>query len=671
MIKYLYKENEVIMAVGKWIWFPDDFEIELSNKFMSERYERDVIIPPFWKQSSCYKNVKFIKQVNLKEQETVHIQAEGLFNVELNGVYVYNLKDKLTLPAGETRIVVSVYNDKGIPCLRIDGDSVFTDDSWLVTCNNHVLYPTKCDNCLLENGKTPNTVKLPTEERTPVKTIEVDGRTIYDFGVEMFATIIVSGVTNINDPVIYYGESLLEVCDTEHCELLSKDIVAQDGCAWTQITKAFRYVTVEGIEFSGIKALFEYLPLKQDNYFICNDELINKIYEVSNYTLSLNSREFLIDGIKRDRWIWGGDAYQSYLMHFYSFFDKPVIKRTMIALFGKSPFDVYVNHIMDYTFFWIIGFYDYYRYTGDEEFIKTNVNKVFEIMDYCLGRRDENGLMDSRPEDWVFVDWANLDNSGEVCFEQVLMIIALRYSAFLAEKFGYGDKAKQYLDILKDTETAVDKFWDDEKQAYVHSFKNGKSDGVIVKHPNLLITLFDMCSEDRKKAIIENVLKNPKVPEITTPYMRFYELAACCEIGDTEYVLDEIRSYWGGMIEEGATTFWETYDKTQKDESKYAMYGRRYGKSLCHAWGSTPLYLIGKYIVGLMPENFGQSFVLKPNLASLKYFKAKLPLTEGYVEINVSENSVSVLSTSLNGKLIWDGKEYEVLANQKVEVFRK
>ena len=659
------------MAKGKWIWYPDDFEIELSNKFMAQRYERDVIIPPFWKQSSCYKNIKFIKQVTLKEPETVCIQAEGLFNVELNGAYVYNLKNMLTLPAGEIKIVVSVYNDKGIPCLRVDGENVYTDDTWFATCNNHVYNQTKCDNCLIEDGKTPNTVKLPTKEIKPVQTLEIDGRTVYDFGKEIFATVVLQGVECVNNPIIYYGESLLEVCDIEHCELFSTDVKKDNGCAYTEITKAFRYVMVEGVEFNSIKALFEYLPLEDDNYFECNDKLINEIYDVAKYTLALNTREFLIDGIKRDRWVWGGDAYQSYLMHFYSFFNKPVIKRTMIALFGKSPFDVYINHIMDYSFIWIISFYDYYKYTGDAEFIKDNVSKVFEIMDYCLGRRDENGLMDSRPGDWVFVDWANLDNSGEVCFEQVLMIIALRYSIFLAENFGYENKAKEYTEILSKTETAVDKFWDEEKQAYVHSFKNGKSDGVIVKQPNLLVVLFDMCNQERKKAIIDNVLKNPQVPAITTPYMRFYELAACCDIGETEYVLDEIRSYWGGMIEEGATTFWEAYDKTQKDEGKYAMYGRRYGKSLCHAWGATPLYLIGKYIVGLMPENFGKSFVIKPNLAGLTHFKAKMPLTEGNVEINVSERSVSVLSTKLDGKLVWDGKEYPVLANQKVEIFRK
>jgi len=658
------------MSKAKWIWFPDDFEIELANKFMAKRYERDVFIPPFWKQYSCYKNVKFSKTVDLQSEEAVCIKAEGRFNVELNGAYVYNLNGMLHLPKGKTKIVVSVYNDVGIPCLYIEGDTVFTDDSWQVTCNDHVFYPAKCDNCLIGEGMTPNSVSLPVKEVLPVAKIPADGGIIYDFGRELFAFIRLSGVSSTANPIIYYGESLQEVSDPEHCELISTDLIVCDGVATTTITKAFRYVRAEGIEFGDIIALFEYLPMEQRSSFECNDTLLNEIYKVSLYTLSLNTREFLIDGIKRDRWVWGGDAYQSYLMHYYSFFDKPVIKRTMTALFGRSPFDLYNNHIMVYTFFWIIGFYDYYEYTGDEEFVKDNLYKVYEVMDHCLGRRDENGLMNSRPEDWVFIDWANIDNSGEVCFEQMLMTAALRCCVFFAERFGMKQKADHYREILEKTVELLEKFWNSEANAYVYSLKNGEQDGVILKHPNLLAILYDLCSEERKQIIIQNVLKNPEVTAITTPYMRFYELSACCGMGDTEYVLGEVRDYWGGMLNEGATTFWEAYDKTETDDRKYAMYGRRFGKSLCHAWGATPLYIIGKYVVGLMPDDFGRSFTLKPDLAGLEYFKATMPLSEGVLNISVDAKRVTVLSTALSGKLYVDGKVYTVEANVPTEVAR-
>ncbi len=59
---------------------------------------------------------------------------------------------------------------------------------------------------------------------------------------------------------------------------------------------------------------------------------------------------------------------------------------------------------------------------------------------------------------------------------------------------------------------------------------------------------------------------------------------------------EEIRSYWGGMIERGAVTIWEEFDPKVEGAKQYAMYGDPFGKSLCHAWGASPVYLMGKYL---------------------------------------------------------------------------
>jgi len=60
-----------------------------------------------------------------------------------------------------------------------------------------------------------------------------------------------------------------------------------------------------------------------------------------------------------------------------------------------------------------------------------------------------------------------------------------------------------------------------------------------------------------------------------------------------------IREYWGGMLDRGAVTFWEEYDPEVPDDQQYDMYGDRFGKSLCHAWAASPIYLLAKYFVGL------------------------------------------------------------------------
>ena len=64
---------------------------------------------------------------------------------------------------------------------------------------------------------------------------------------------------------------------------------------------------------------------------------------------SLTTREFFIDGIKRDRWVWSGDAIQSYLMNYYLFFDNETVKRTIWLLRGKDPVTSHSNTTVSYT----------------------------------------------------------------------------------------------------------------------------------------------------------------------------------------------------------------------------------------------------------------------------------------------------------------------------------
>lgn len=52
-----------------------------------------------------------------------------------------------------------------------------------------------------------------------------------------------------------------------------------------------------------------------------------------------------------------------------------------------------------------------------------------------------------------------------------------------------------------------------------------------------------------------------------------------------------MRAYWGEMIQDGADTFFELYDPSNKYTSPY---GSRIINSFCHAWSGTPSYFIRK-----------------------------------------------------------------------------
>ena len=67
-----------------------------------------------------------------------------------------------------------------------------------------------------------------------------------------------------------------------------------------------------------------------------------------------------------------------------------------------------------------------------------------------------------------------------------------------------------------------------------------------------------------------------------------------------EKALQVLKDYWGGMINEGADTFWELYDPKDPEASPY---GGSIVNSYCHAWSCTPAYIIEKHLMDANETN--------------------------------------------------------------------
>ena len=155
---------------------------------------------------------------------------------------------------------------------------------------------------------------------------------------------------------------------------------------------------------------------------------------------------------------------------------------------------------------------------------------------------------------------------------------------------------------------------------------------------------------------------NDGVMKIQTPYMRFYELEALCSLGMQKEVLKEMKAYWGGMLRLGATSFWELYNPDEKGDAHYAMYGRRFGKSLCHAWGASPVYLLGRYYLGVEPTAPGfAEYVVKPDLGGLEWMEGNVPTPSGSIHVSVRDGRATVRGNRVGrGVLRWKGETVEI-----------
>jgi hypothetical protein len=676
-----------------WIWFPGDFEIWLGNIFNNRRTERGAMFPPFWKQDSHWVTVEFSKSFELTEAEIITIACEGQFNLALDGKLSSpalgevrrGLHYTLTVPKGQHKLNIKIWNQATPPALFIDGKTIKTDSSWLVTYEDKIwidengvahgsgIYVPAASWNFDSIETSPSAYRLERRELRPVSrrgtTTDSTGGTLYDFGRETFGYLKVMGLKGTVR--IYYGESKEEALDKEHCETL--DVLHEGDLLGS---KAFRYVYIEkeeGSSYDEVLMDYEYAPhdLQHSGSFRCSDEELNRIWEVAAYTMDLTTREFFLDGIKRDRWTWSGDAIQSYLMNYYLRFDTECVKRTIRQLRGKDPVTTHVNTIMDYTFYWFKSILDYYQYTGDTTFIREIYPRMVTLMDYCIIRTNTDGLMEGLPDDWIFVDWVDfpMHKRGVLCFEQILFVEALRAMAVCSRLCNDDDDGYYQMEAERTLKKVKDLFWSEERHAFLHAIEDGTMNPQITKFPNMFAIICDDVTPTEKDSIMEHVMLNPNVDPITTPYMRFYELEALCMMGQQTKVLSEMKAYWGGMLREGATSFWEKYNPEEKGTEHLAMYGRPYGKSLCHAWGASPIYIIGKYFLGVRPVTPGyETYEVRPTLGGLEWMEGEVPTPFGKISIKMDQQKVAVFSDGGQGSLVLGDQLIDIPPQQEINI---
>lgn len=674
-----------------WIWYPGDYEIWLGNQMNNRRTERGAFFPPFWKTDSHYVVVEFSKKIDLVEPEEIQIAAEGKYNVKLDGKLQFGMPEKFQLPAGKHSLNIKVWNQATPPAVYVKGKTVKSDASWQVTYEDKewidesgkasdtsaTIYMDAGSWNFNEVAQRPSAFQLEREPQQPVaQTVQPEGGVLYDFGKETFGFITLKNLSGKGTITLYYGESPEEAKDKAYCETLDKlqldsgritDLAINrtsslDNGASNEYTlensKAFRYVYVTHdpeVQIGAVSMQYEYLPETYRGSFRSSDEELNRIWEVGAYTMHLTTREFFIDGIKRDRWVWSGDAIQSYLMNYYLFFDSESVKRTIWLLRGKDPVTSHSNTIMDYTFYWFLSVYDYYMYSGDLHFVNQLYPRMQSMMDYVLGRTNKNGMVEGLSGDWVFVDWADgyLDKKGELSFEQVLFCRSLETMALCANLTGDKVGQQKYEKLAGALKAKLEpSFWSDQKQAFVHNRVEGQQSDAVTRYANMFSVFFNYMSADKQQAIKHSVLLNDSILKITTPYMRFYELEALCALGEQEAVMKEMKAYWGGMLNEGATSFWEKYNPEEKGIEHLAMYGRPYGKSLCHAWGASPIYLLGKYYLGVTPIKEGyKEFAVTPVLGGLKWMEGTVPTPNGDIHVYMDTKTIKVKATQGKGYL--------------------
>lgn len=648
--------------MASWIWYPGDFELYHRMRQDFSRVERGYGWPAFWKSEGFRSRVAFRRRYVLEQETTFRVYSAATGHV-LVGDRKYPFGQAIPCPSGEVRISIHAARIEAFPCVYIEGDVVCSDAGWYAQDYAQPPVPAGCSRYFTRPDQDPARWEYSERQYQPVKTEHVNGGVLYEFETELTAVLWARCPRQrLEGMTVYCGESREEALDQEHCYYSWRpdpDTGKTPRCA-------VRYAFIPGEEVE-LTALHQYVDIPVRAQLHCGDALLDRIWSVAEHTFRLCSGIFFIDGVKRDKWIWSGDAYQSLFVNRYLMADADIERRTLLALRGNDPMTGHINTIMDYSLLWVLGVKEHFDDYGDRDFLELIYPKVLSLLEFCRERTDERGFLTAREGDWVFIDWADLDKDGPLGAEQMLLCACWGAAAQLSRALGREDG------VFEARRAALSKqidecYWDEALGAYVDSFTSGRRH--VSRQTNLFAVRFGVADAARRERILERVIDNPEIPPITTPYFTFFELDALADSGRLGQVMQRLRAYWGGMLERGAVTFWEEFDPAVKGPAQYDMYGDKFGKSLCHAWAASPIYLISRYFVGLeLTDDPERRFVLTPRLEYFPTLDCTLPVGDrGAVRLHWDGEALTAQASGARGVLRAGGETLELLEGRAVSI---
>ena len=196
---------------------------------------------------------------------------------------------------------------------------------------------------------------------------------------------------------------------------------------------------------------------------------------------------------------------------------------------------------------------------------------------YLLRRKIKYGT--SNVLGWCFVDW-NL-NLNKQASAQGSYLYCMKSAMEIAEILGQQERLEIYRDDYCSKQAAAEKLWNGE---FYVSGENKQ----ISWASQVWMTLG---GANHGGADLLARLENSAAEKMVTPYMYHNYVDALVGAGEKEKAFEVLCSYWGGMLNEGADTFWELYNPENPNESPY---GGTIVNSYCHAWSCAPAYFLGK-----------------------------------------------------------------------------
>ncbi len=481
---------------------------------------------------------------------------------------------------------------------------------------------------------------------------------ILDFGNELQGAIqIVTGMTGSKKPVklrLRLGESVSEtLSEIDSTSTATNDHAMRDfelTLPWLGKIEAgnsgFRFLKVDllGENSSAcikeIRAISIYRDIPWVGSFKCNDDLLNRIWMTGAKTAHLNMQEYMWDGIKRDRLVWIGDMHPEVSTILSVFGSNEVITKSLDLIRDITPVSDWMNGISSYSMWWVLIHRDYFNYSGDIDYLKQQKTYLIALLRKFCSMVDGNGR--EKLDGNRFLDWpSSRDNVAVDQGYQGLLLMTLKAGSEMCARIG--DRETESLCLAK------------VKLMSKVSFQDVKS-----KQAAALLCLAGLLAPETA----DKILSAGGAENVSTFY-GFYMLRAKAQAGDCVGALNLIRDYWGGMLQLGATSFWEDFNiqwmknasridemPNDKQVDVHKTFGdycyKGYRHSFCHGWASGPTAWLSEYVLGVKILEPGcKKIKIEPHLGDLEWVEGTFPTPFGVISIRHEKQTNGKIKTNI------------------------
>lgn len=505
----------------------------------------------------------------------------------------------------------------------------------------------ECENAGFLLNATDKQIFLDSVEYCSLKK---GGYIVLDFGKELHGGIRILNGRACTDIRIRFGESLSEAFSDVGKDGACNDHAARDfrvtvpTLSDTEYAQTgFRFVRIDNVGDGELKlaAVYAcYLRLKNlpVGTFECDDDRVNEIYRTAARTLYLCMQNRLWDGIKRDRLVWIGDMHPETKGIFCLYGVHPFIELGIKETAEHTPIEKWMNGIPSYSFWWLAILSDYEFYCDKWDFAQTQLDyaeKLIKKIGVCV---KENGNIDYGEGGNMntFLNWETAEESSLECAHRGLLLWSL----------------KKYVDMLKnhgkksvDAENIINRLE-----------KNASFDGTSKAVAAIYALGYGVTKE------VKEILSKDGVNGYST-FMSYYIAQADKQSTNGETALNNLKNFYGGMLDRGATSFWESFepdwlknsgriDELPKEGEKdlHSAFGkhcyRGFRLSLCHGWSCGPVQFLTENALGVkFVEAGGKKIKIQPDLMGLKHVKGAVPTAYGLVYVEHVKTADGVKTT--------------------------